>query len=146
MADDPSHITLSPTGESRLYGDRAHSARPRLFFSLIQPLAPLLPREVTIHGSDHDLGSWLLGDDVKQGKLKIATPSSPQLTNSAALQAIREGRYLSTEELKDLEKKDRGLEVKGTVSACPKGSAAWNRALVLQRGGQVADTQHGEWD
>ncbi|WVR06184.1 hypothetical protein IAU60_003214 [Kwoniella sp. DSM 27419] len=117
-ATHTAHITLSPDGESKLFGDRAHFARPRLLFRLMQPLAQYLPSEVTFSLSDHDLGSWLLGDDQKQ----------------AALTAISEGRYLSEEDLKPLEKKEGRRPVKGLVSACPEGSPGWNRGVAIREG------------
>lgn len=65
--------------------------------------------------SDHDLGSWLLGDDQRQ----------------AALKAARKGRYLSEASLKGFEQRNGRVAAPGLVSACPEGSAAWNRSLGL---------------
>ncbi|XAO24787.1 hypothetical protein I312_103593 [Cryptococcus bacillisporus CA1280] len=113
-----SQITLSPTGPSSLDGERAHSARARLLFQLIEPIAQFLPGDITLSLSDHDLGSWLLGDDQKQ----------------AALDAIRDGRYLTEEELKVYEKREGRLPVKGLVSACPPGSPGWQRGVAKRDG------------
>ncbi|KIR60323.1 hypothetical protein I314_03614 [Cryptococcus bacillisporus CA1873] len=118
-----SQITLSPTGSSSLYGERAHSARARLLFQLIEPIAQFLPGDITLSLSDHDLGSWLLGDDQKQ----------------AALDAIRDGRYLTEEELKAYEKREGRLPVKGLVSACPPGSPGWQRGVAKRDGLQVEE-------
>ncbi|WWC88904.1 uncharacterized protein L201_003819 [Kwoniella dendrophila CBS 6074] len=112
------HITLSPDSESSLYGRRAHSARPRLLFQLLEPIAQYLPKEVTFTLSDHDLGSWILGDDQKQ----------------AAFAAIKSGTYLSESELKQLEKREGRQPVKGLVSACPEGSPGWQRGLAVRDG------------
>ncbi|WVQ80599.1 hypothetical protein IAT38_002704 [Cryptococcus sp. DSM 104549] len=116
-----SQITLSPDSASSLYGERAHSARPRLLFNLLEPIAQFLPAELTLSLSDHDLGSWLLGDDQKQ----------------AALTAIKEGRYLSEEDLKPYEKREGRMPVKGLVSACPVGSRGWNRGVAKRDGTEV---------
>ncbi|ODN95887.1 hypothetical protein L198_04506 [Cryptococcus wingfieldii CBS 7118] len=116
-----SHITLSPTTASSLYGERAHSSRARWLFELLEPIAQYLPGEVTLSLSDHDLGSWLLGDDQKQ----------------AALEAIEEGRYLTEEEIKGFEKKDGRVSVKGTVSACPPGSPGWQRGVAKREGREI---------
>ncbi|WRT67552.1 uncharacterized protein IL334_004524 [Kwoniella shivajii] len=109
-------ITLSPDGPSSIYGQRAHSARPRLLFQLLEPIAQYLSREVTFTISDHDLGSWILGDDQKQ----------------AASDAIREGRYLSEQDLKVLEKREGRQPVKGLVSACPEGSPGWEIGVAIR--------------
>jgi hypothetical protein len=102
--------------------------RPELN-SLINPLASLLPAPVTIHVSDHDLGSWILADDQRN---LIST-------------AFLEGRYLSEEELKPYEKRfDRGLQVEGLVSACPQGSAAWFAALRAKEGMSIDLASSGE--
>lgn len=120
-----SHITLSPDGPSSLFGERKISARPRLLFQLLEPIAQYLPKEVTFTLSDHDLGSWILGDDQKQ----------------AALQAISEGKYLTEAELKQLEKREGRQPVKGLVSACPQGSPGWERGLAIKEGRSTE-----EWD
>ncbi|WVF69398.1 hypothetical protein IAT40_004175 [Kwoniella sp. CBS 6097] len=120
-ATHTAHITLSPDGPSKLFGDRAHSARPRLLFKLLEPIAQYLPSELTFSLSDHDLGSWLLGDDQKQ----------------AALQAIRDGRYLTEEELKAFEKREGRVKVKGFFSACPVGSPGWNQGLAMLDGHEI---------
>ncbi|WVN88726.1 uncharacterized protein L203_103939 [Cryptococcus depauperatus CBS 7841] len=121
-----SQITLSPTGASTLYGERAHSARPRLLFQLLEPIAQLLPAEISFSLSDHDLGSWLLGDDQKQ----------------AALIAIKEGRFLTEEELKGYEKREGRMPVKGLVSVCPPGSPGWQHGVAIRDGVQVEQLLH----
>ncbi|GFZ45441.1 hypothetical protein JCM24511_03167 [Saitozyma sp. JCM 24511] len=109
-------ISLSPSGEATISGERASSSRGRHLRDLLAPLAELLPTEITITVSDHDLGSWLLGDDQRQ----------------AALKAARKGRYLSEASLKGFEQRNGRVAAPGLVSACPEGSSAWNRSLGLQ--------------
>lgn len=104
-ADFGSEVHVSKEGESSLTGNRASSARGKLLFSLISSLGPLLPCDLTIHISDHDLGSWLLGDDQRE----------------LLLDAARNGRYVDPEtELKPLENKQRDvvktLEVRTTAN------------------------------
>ncbi|KAK8858385.1 hypothetical protein IAR55_002612 [Kwoniella newhampshirensis] len=123
-----SQITLSPEGESSLYGERAISARPKLLFSLLRPIAQLLPADITFSMSDHDLGSWILGDDQKQ----------------AALSAVKEGRYLSEADLKPFEKKEGRQPVKGLVSACPEGTPGWNRGVAKRDGLPLDQPSPGE--
>jgi len=122
-----SHITLNQTSHS-LAGDRASSARARLLYSLLNPISPLLPTNITIHVSDHDLGSWLLADDQRK------------VIDSA----LSRNRYLSEEDLKPFEKRvGRGLEVGGLVSACPEWSQAWIASLKLKEGLDIDLSQKG---
>ena len=58
------------------------------------------------------MGSWLLGEDQRL----------------AAMEAIRQGRYLTNAELKAYEKKVGRVEVAGLVSTCPEDSLAWTMA------------------
>lgn len=126
--DTSSHITLDPNGPSSLSGLRATGDRPRLLFKLLEPIAQYLPRAITFTGSDHDLGSALLGDDLRQ----------------AALKAIESGEYLTKDELGRLEKRLERVGVKGTASACPVGSLAWNQSLAAQEGRPVEQPPQGE--
>lgn len=118
-----SQIRLSPTRSSSLHGKRAHSDRAKAIYRLVSPLAPLLPADIDITISDHDMGGSILGDDQRR----------------AAMKAITEGNYLSPKELKAFQKKNGRREVEGLVSACPEGSLAWNRSLALQAGEEVPD-------
>ncbi|KAK4687168.1 hypothetical protein P7C73_g2946, partial [Tremellales sp. Uapishka_1] len=111
-------INLSPTSASSISGERAMSARGKLLYSLLEPIAQYLPSDMTMHISDHDLGSWLLGDD----------------QHEALLSAVREKRFMTEDDLKPYEKKEGRSDVKGTVSACPKDSPAWQMALDKQAG------------
>lgn len=124
-----SQITLDPHGPSSLAGIRAHGARPKLLFSLLGPIAQYLPHSITIHGSDHDLGSALLADDQRE----------------AANAAIQGGRYLTQEELRRLEKRIGRVKVKGTASACPVGSLGWNYSLATQEGRHVDLPHQGKY-
>ena len=72
----------------------------------------MLPSDVTMHISDHDLGSWILGDDQRQ-----------LLVNAA-----RTGRTVDPAEIKPLENKQRDV-IKTLESACPKDSPAYLAAL-----------------
>lgn len=83
---------------------------------------------MTIHMSEHDLGSWLLADDQRQ------------FIN----EALEEGRYLTEEDLKPFEKTIGRVEVKGVASACPTDSPAWKRSLARQRGEEWTDEFAGE--
>jgi hypothetical protein len=69
----------------------------------------------------------LLGDDQRQ----------------AALEAIKDGKYLTDEELKGYEKKNRGA-VKGIASACPVGSLTWNQSLAIQEGRSIEPPSKGK--
>jgi hypothetical protein len=95
---------------------------------LLEPIAQYLPETVSFQGSDHDLGSWLLGDDQKQ----------------AALQAVREHRYFTPEEIKRFQQREGRVEVKGLAAACPVGSMAWNQSLAIQAGLSVRLPEQGE--
>jgi len=123
-----SNITLSPHSPSSIAGERGAESRPKSLFSLLEPIAQFLPADVIIYGSDHDMGSWLLGDDQRQ----------------AAMQAIRAGRYLTEEELVVLERRNGRGAVGGLVSACPEDSPAWQMRLAEKSGEQVEIESTGE--
>jgi hypothetical protein len=123
-----SEMVLDPKGPSIIQGDRGFATRPKLLFDLLEPIAQYLPTKISLQGSDHDLGSTLLGDDQRQ----------------ACSKAISEKRYLSEEELKGLEDGIGKGVVKGTVAACPVGSLAWNQTLIMQEGGTVPRVESGE--
>lgn len=95
---------------------------------MLAPLAPYLPAEITIHGSDHDLGSWLLGHDQL---LALET-------------AIKEGRYMSEEELKPYQVRQKRVAVDGLVSCCPEGSLAWNQSLAIKQGETIPEVPIGQ--
>ncbi|EIW68082.1 hypothetical protein TREMEDRAFT_63970 [Tremella mesenterica DSM 1558] len=114
-------VDLSPTTESILSGERAVSVRAKALFNLLEPIAQYFYTDVTFYGSDHDMGKNLLGDDQRQ----------------AALEAVREGRFLTEMDLKGYEKTQGRVAVGGLASACPEGSPAWNRSLDIQEGRMV---------
>ena len=87
-----------------------------------------MPAVVTIYGSDHDMGSSLLGEDQRQ----------------AALQAIKAGRYLTEEELVLLERRNGRGAVGDLVSACPEDSPAWKMRLAEKDGEQPDLENTGE--
>jgi len=122
-----SEIVLDPKGQSRIQGSRGFASRPQLLFQLLQPIAQFLPNKISFYGSDHDLGSTLLGDDQRQ----------------AAFEAIRNKMYLTDE---DLSRHEQGIgrgKVKGTVAACPEGSLAWNQTLSQQEGAFIPVSESG---
>lgn len=94
---DGSQITLDPKGPSSISGVRGSSSRPALLFSLLEPIAQYLPSRITFYGSDHDLGSTLLGDDQFQ----------------AIMKAVGDRRYISEDVLKGFEQGVGKGEVKG---------------------------------
>lgn len=81
-----------------------------------------------MHGSDHDLGGALLADDQYQ----------------ATMRAVADGTYLTDAELKWFEQKAGRTEVKGTASACPPGSLAWDQALAYQAGEPSIPIRNGK--
>ena len=122
-----SEIVLDPKGKSHTKGPRGSATRPQQLFGLLEPIAQYLPTKIAFHGSDHDLGSTLLGDDQRQ----------------AALEAIRGKRYLTEEDLRRYEDGIGKGVVKGTVAACPLGSLSWNQTLVKQEGGYTSKVKPG---
>jgi hypothetical protein len=123
-----SKINLSPTASSTISGERGATSRPRSLFTLLEPIAQFLPTDVQFYGSDHDMGSWLLGDD----------------QHKAAMQAIRVGRYLTEAELAAFERRSHRVEVEGLVSVCPKDSPAWKMRMAEKYGGYVKPESTGE--
>jgi hypothetical protein len=122
-----SELVLDPKGKSHAKGTRGFATRPQLLFSLLEPIAQYLPTKISFHGSDHDLGTTLLGDDQRQ----------------AAFDAIRKKRYMTEDELRGYEDGIGKGVVKGTVAACPVGSLSWNQTLVKQEGGYVPGVEPG---
>ena len=122
-----SEMVLDPKGKSHAKGTRGFATRPQLLFGLLEPIAQYLPIKISFHGSDHDLGTTLLGDEQRQ----------------AAFDAIRDKRYLTEEELRGYEDGiGKGL-VKEIVAACPAGSLSWNQTLVKQEGGYIPGVEPG---
>lgn len=110
------------------------SSRGKLLFTLLSPLASSFPplqdgSPITLHVSDHDLGSWIVGHD--------------QIL--ATQEAVRDGRYMSEEELKPFEKKEGRGPVKGLLSACPEDSRGWQVGLARKEGEEIDFTDRGEW-
>lgn len=96
-------------------------------FNLLEPIAQYLPSDLQLHFSDHDAGTWIVGDDQFQ----------------AAVEAISEGRYLSEEELKPFEKRVARKVVKGLASACGEDTPGWKVSLAKQNGEVILEQQHG---
>lgn len=106
MHADDSSITLDPNGPSSLGGERESFIRPNQMFSMLEPIAQYLDKEVTIYASDHDMGNSVIHDDLR----------------AAALEAAAKGTYISTEELERLEDgRDHGL---GMFASCSETSPA----------------------
>jgi len=120
-------MVLDPKGKSHAKGTRGFATRPQLLFGLLEPIAQYLPTKISFHGSDHDLGTTLLGDDQRQ----------------AAFDAIRDKRFLTEEELRGYEDGIGKGVIKGTVAACPVESLSWNQTLVKQEGGYVPGVEPG---
>lgn len=77
--------------------------------------------------SDHDLGSWILGEDLR----------------TAAMRTIARGKYFTDNFLKSLEKKNRN-EYSGITAACPRGSRGWVKMQGASRAAAQADDKKGE--
>lgn len=76
--------------------------------------------------SDHDLGSWILGEDLR----------------TAAMKTIARGKYFTDNFLKSLEKKNRN-EYSGITAACPRGSPGWVKMQGASGAAQEDDTKGG---
>lgn len=131
-----SHISVGPDGQSSLTGERSNHPRAKQLFNLVLPLQHMLPSHVDIHVSDHDLGSWILGDDQRDLALtRIQTAMREDLTG------LNSVKFLTPNELKRLENRKRnghpgwfvsGAEFRGDIrrltvtaqSACPETSPA----------------------
>jgi hypothetical protein len=95
-----------------------HGARAKQHHNLLATLAPLLPSEVKIVISNHDLGSHILNDPLRKTLLDHAAA----------------GTLIDNDELKRLENpKDHGL---GLLVVCPADSPA-RKALEEVRAGNV---------
>lgn len=90
-------------------GPRADASRPQSLKDMIDGFRHRLPAdfEVEITGSDHDLGSWVLGEDQRE----------------RALELVSEGKYFEDDELARLQDMKR-TPVKGWFSACSLDSPA----------------------
>jgi hypothetical protein len=126
--DYDSQIYLSPTSASSLTGERNSSARAKLLFRLVEPIAQYLPTDLSMYVSDHDLGSWILGEDQRL----------------AAELAVAEHRYLSEADLKPFEKKEGRNKVKGLLNACPEDSPGWAQGLAAIEGRVPEVAEKGE--
>ncbi len=97
-----SHISVGPDGESALTGQRSTHPRAKQLFNLILTLQGLLPSHVDIHVSDHDLGSWILGDDQRDlAMTRIQTAMREDLTG------LNNVKFLTQPELTRLENRKR---------------------------------------
>lgn len=90
-------------------GDRATASRPKSMLGMIEGFRHFLPEDFSldITGSDHDLGSWVLGQDQRD----------------RAVELVKQGRYFDPEELKALEDHKRNPFV-GWFEACAPDSPA----------------------
>lgn len=90
-------------------GPRAEAGRPQSLKGLFDGFRHRLPEDFDIEftGSDHDLGSWILGDDQRE----------------RAMELVQEGRHFTMDELKELQSMKR-TPVKGWFSACKLDSPA----------------------
>jgi hypothetical protein len=122
-------MDLSPTSKSSISGERGTSSRQVDLFDLLEPIAQYLPKPIEIHVSDHDMGSWLLGEDQRL----------------AAEEAVREGRYLTTAELKALEKREGRRPVNGLLSVCPEDSIGWVGAVDGENVPSLVKKGESDW-
>ena len=97
-----SHITVGPTVEPSLSGERSTAPRAKQLFNLLLPLAHLLPTDISIHASDHDLGSWILGDDQRQ--LALTRINTAKKADGTGLNQVK---FFSPNDLKRLEDRKR---------------------------------------
>lgn len=90
-------------------GPRADASRPKSLKDMIDGFRHRLPAdfEAEFTGSDHDLGSWVLGEDQRE----------------RALELVSEGKHFEQEELARLQDMKR-TPVKGWFSACSLDSPA----------------------
>ncbi|KAG7529747.1 hypothetical protein FFLO_05436 [Filobasidium floriforme] len=101
-------LNVSP-GNITISGAKAQSSRPTSMKNLIQGFLGYLPEgfEVEFTGSDHDLGSQVLGQDQRERALELAV----------------KGEHFSEDELKRLQDLKR-TPIKGWFSACNLDSPA----------------------
>lgn len=66
-------ITSDPSRGIEATGGRADNARPRMLAGMIEGFRIALPRgfDVQITASDHDLGSWVLGQDQRDRAVEL---------------------------------------------------------------------------
>lgn len=99
---------MRPNAASEVSGVRATFKRPKLAFDLLEALAPYLPEDITLYGSDHDMGNWIMPDQYR----------------NAALDAAAKGTYLTEEELKSYEAGGDGGFKPGLLRSCNPDSLA----------------------
>lgn len=96
------HVNVGPTTEPTLTGQRSTAVRAQQFLKMVTPLGPILPRDIPIHVSDHDLGSWILGQD--QRDIAIGRVKTMLEADGTGLNKVK---HLGGAELKRLENKNR---------------------------------------
>lgn len=103
-----SSASVGPTIEPRLSGPRGEATRAKQFLSLIAPLSSLLPVDITIVASDHDLGSWILGSDQRDLALaRVHSALEEHAVDGKVGFGLNKVRYLGGSELKHLENRNR---------------------------------------
>ncbi len=96
------HINLGPTSPLTITGARSTATRAKQLSGLVSTIAHLLPEQIEMHVSDHDLGSWILGDD--QREMAMSRIRTGLKEDGTGLNSIR---HLSANELKRLENRNR---------------------------------------
>lgn len=124
--DHTYHISVGPTIVPSLTGERSTHPRAKQLFNLILPLASHLPADIAFHISDHDLGSWILGDD--QRELAMTRIRTAMKSDGTGLNAIK---FLQQPELTRLENRKRNGHP-GWFSACPEDSPALGHDRVME--------------
>ncbi|KAJ9107286.1 hypothetical protein QFC21_000733 [Naganishia friedmannii] len=124
-------ISVGPTIVPKIGGPRASATRAKQFLSLVSPLSDLLPTDITMVASDHDLGSWILGADQRSlaiGRVHTALDEAREEGKTGGLNNVR---YLGGSELKHLENQNRN-GITGWFSACDENSAARGRDRAME--------------
>lgn len=120
------HISVGPDATHELTGQRATATRAKQLFNLVTALGSVLPKDINIHVSDHDLGSWILGEDQRSlAKTRIDSVMQPDGTG------LNKIKYLGGAELKRLENKNRN-DHRGWFSACDEDSPARGHDRVME--------------
>lgn len=120
------HLQVGPNVPTSRTGLRSDATRAKQFQVLVEPLANLLPTDINIHVSDHDLGSWIVGAD--QRDVALSRVHNALKEDGTGLNRVR---HLSGSELKRFENKNR-QEMKGWFSACPEDSPARGKDRAMQ--------------
>ena len=114
-----SSASVGPTIEPKLSGPRGEATRAKQFLSLVAPLGPLLPVDITMVASDHDLGSWILGSDQRELALaRLHAALEEHSVDGKVGFGLNKVRYLGGSELKHLENRNRNGVAGWFVSQC----------------------------